>query len=343
METLMHEPSIDVFCHCLPPAYCEAVDRVAVRTPWMFARARTIAAMVDLEARLRVMDAFAGYQQVLSLASPAPEAVAEPDAAVSLAKIANDAMAQMVEDHCDRFPGFVATLPLNHPDAALAEAERAVQQLGALGVQIYTNVNGRPLDEPKYLALFEQMARLERPVWLHPIRPMTHADYRSEKVSKFDLWWALGWPYETSTAMARLVFAGVFDRWPQLSIITHHCGGITPMMEGRFGLGLGQLGARNPPELADAVQTNLQEPPLRAMRRFYADTASFGSRPAIQCAQAFFGSDRLLFATDMPFDPEGGPAYIRETLRALHEMEIDDKQRAAILSGNARRLLQLSD
>jgi len=337
----MEQTCIDLFCHCLPPRYCDAVNRSLTSPLWMFARAQEIPVMVDLEARLRVMDDFPGYRQVLSLASPTLEALAGPEQSPQLAQIGNDALAEMVAGHPERFPGFIASLPVNNPDAALAEAMRAVNELGALGVQLYSNVNGRPLDEPEFLAIFELMAQLDRPVWLHPIRPLTHADYRTEDVSKYDLWWALGWPYETSVAMARLVFAGLFDRCPNLVVITHHCGGVIPMMEGRLGSGLERLGMRNPPEHADAVRTNLQEPPLDAFRRFYADTASFGSRAAIECARAFFGVEKLLFATDMPFDPEQGPGYIRETLRAIGEMNLDNQERAAILSENARRLLKL--
>ena len=165
------------------------------------------------------------------------------------------------------------------------------------------------------------------------------ADYAKEEVSKFDLWWAFGWPHETSVAMARLVFSGLFDRWPDLVVITHHCGGTIPMMEGRSESGLQLLGTRNPPHLAEAAKTDLKERPIDAFRRFHADTASFGSRAAIECGMAFFGVDKMLFATDSPFDPQQGPGYVRATLRAIREMELTVDQRTAILSGNAKRLI----
>ena len=113
------------------------------------------------------------------------------------------------------------------------------------------------------------------------------------------------------------------------------------MMEGCLGPGMELLGTRTPQECADVVTTSLSEPLLDALRRFYADTASFGSRSAIECGLAFFGTDKLLFASDMPFDPEGGAGYIRETLRAIKEMELSDSARAKILHGNAERLLGL--
>ena len=219
---------------------------------------------------------------------------------------------------------------MNNPEAARAEACRAVEELGALGVQVYTHVNGQPLDAPEHLALFELMAELNRPVWLHPLRASSVVDYPGEAISKYDLWWAFGWPHETSVAAGRLVFAGVFDKWPDLKIITHHDGGTLPMMEGRIAAGLELMGTRYPPENAEAAQTQLQEKPIEAFRRFYADTATFGSRIAIECGTAFFGEGKMMFASDFPF------AGIGEALGAVEGMS------EAILSGNARRMLKLS-
>jgi predicted TIM-barrel fold metal-dependent hydrolase len=171
---------------------------------------------------------------------------------------------------------------------------------------------------------------------------MDYPDYRHEPFSKFDLWWAFGWPYETSVAMGRLVFSGLFDDLPAARIITHHAGGFVPMMEGRIESGLTLLGTRCPPGLEHAVATRLCAPPIDHFRRFYADTATFGSRAAIECGKSFFGANRLVFATDMPFDPEQGPGYIRSTLQAIAELELDSAEREQILAGNARRLCGLA-
>jgi aminocarboxymuconate-semialdehyde decarboxylase len=333
--------SIDVFCHCLPPAFSNAANSLLKKPLLMFERAQRMPVMVDTGARLRMMDEFPGYSQVLSLASPTIEAIAVPEQAPELARIGNDALCEMASGHRDRFPGWIASLPMNNPDAAITEMDRTVKQLGAAGVQIYTNVKGSPLDEPRYLQIIEYAAKIGCPIWLHPIRAMSSADYSVEDVSRFDLWWALGWPYETSLAMARLVFSGLFDRWPDLTVLTHHCGGMIPMMEGRIESGLQLLGTRNPPQHADAVRTELMEPPVDAFRRFHADTASFGSKAAIECALAFFGIDRILFATDSPFDPDAGPGYIRSTLQAIEQMDLEETDRQAILNGNAARLFNL--
>jgi len=332
---------LDVFCHYLPPSFCQAANRLQTRPMLMFERAQGIPVMVDLEARLQLMDQFPGYSQILSLASPTIESLADPQGSPELARIGNDAMAAAVSKYKHRFPGFIASLPMNNPEAALTEISRAVEKLGAVGFQIYTNVNGQPVDKREYLQIFEAAGELRVPVWLHPVRSMMTADYSEESYSKYDLWWAFGWPYETSIAMGRLVFSGIFDRYPDLVVITHHVGGMIPMMRGRIESGLSLMGTRNPPELSEATDTNLKGLPLKAFQKFYADTASFGSREAIECGLAFFGADRLLFGTDMPFDPEEGIGYIRDTLNAIDEMALELEERKAILSGNAHRLLGL--
>ena len=332
---------LDVFCHCLPPAYCEAVLHAANRPLLMFERAQKIRVMVDFQARLDLMDEFPGYRQLVSLASPPVEVLA-PEASYKLAIVANNEMAKMVRHSGDRIPSFVATLPLNKPEHSVHEAQRAIQELGACGVQIFTSVLGQPLDNAKFEPLFQIMNELDRPILLHPTRPMTTADYPGEEYSKFDLWWAIGWPYETTLAMARLAFSGIFDRFPKLKIVTHHVGGFMPMLDGRFGPGMELLGTRNPPGTEEFVNTALQEPVLAACKNFYADTASFGSQAAIQAGQAFFGTDRLLFATDMPFDPGQGPDYIRSTLKAIQSMNLSNHEQQAILTENAQRIFCLN-
>ena len=335
--------ALDVFCHCLPPRLNAAVDAALAGPLPMLDRARSLTPMVDLEARLRLMEAFPGYRQILSLASPALEAIAGPDVSPELARIGNDAQAEWCASHPDQFPGFIASLPMNNPDAAQTEARRAVQELGAVGVQVYTHMNGQPLDAPEHRPLFGLMAQLDRPIWLHPLRGAQVPDYPGETESRYDIWWAFGWPHESSVAMARLVFAGVFEEWPGLKIITHHAGGTVPMMEGRLEAGLDLFTERYPPAAPEAARPAFSEPTADAFRRFYADTATFGSRTAIECGRSFFGNAHMLFATDMPFDPELGASNIRETLRAIEAMEISDADRAAILHGNARRFLALDE
>jgi aminocarboxymuconate-semialdehyde decarboxylase len=332
---------IDVFPHIFPARFFERMCEIVSPSHYMQKRTRAIPVLTDLDLRFRIMDRYEGYVQVLTLCSPPIEAVAGPELAAELARLANDGMAELVERHPDRFPGFVASLPMNNPDASLREIDRAINDLRATGVQIFSNVNGEPLDAPAYRPIFERMAAHRLPIWMHPARPAAFPDYQGESRSRFDIWWAFGWPYETSAAMARLVFDGVFERFPDLVIITHHLGAMIPHFEGRVGYGLDQLGTRtdDPDDLGAARR--LTGRPVDHFRKFYGDTALFGAAHAMECGLAFFGADRVLFGTDMPFDPERGPGFIRETIAAMERMRATPAEKAKIYEGNARRMLRL--
>jgi len=334
---------IDIFTHVFPESFDRLMQRVAPDYKDIGKRVRGIPMLTDLDERFRVMDQFEDYVQVLTLASPAIEALGEPAVAVDLAQAANDGLADLVTRYPDRFPGFVASLPMNHPDGLLAEAERAIASLGACGVQVFSNVCGRPLTEPEFSPLFDLMARHDLPIWIHPTRGAEMPDYRSDTSSKFEIWWTFGWPYETSAAMARIVFAGLFDTHPNLKIITHHMGGIVPYVEGRVGPGWDQLGSRTSDEDLTVVLTRLRKRPADYFHMFYADTATFGAAAATECGLSYFGVDHVLFASDAPFDPEKGSMYIRETIEIIDRLDLDEVARDRIYRANAVALLKLPE
>jgi aminocarboxymuconate-semialdehyde decarboxylase len=333
---------IDVFPHILPRKYFDRMLQVAPPGLALQKRMSGIPVLVDVELRLRIMDRYDDYVQVLTLANPPLEIVGGPAVTPELARLANDGMAELVERHPDRFPGFVASLPMNNPDAALREIARAIDDLRATGVQMFSNVAGRPLDLPEFQPLFAEMARRGLPIWLHPARPPSFADYQGEPRSKYDLWWAFGWPYETTIAMGRLVFSGIFDRHPDLRIITHHMGAMIPYFAGRVGGGLDQLGSRTDDPEDGAALGRLRRRPIEYFRMFYGDTALFGAHAAMDCGLAFFGADHILFGTDMPFDPEKGPGFIRDTIGAMDRMRATDEEKRKIYDENARRMLRLN-
>lgn len=332
---------IDVFNHIYPEAYFRRMLEVAPDYKDIGKRMRNIPMLVDLDVRFRVMDRFDGYEQVLSIATPPIEAFADRPAAIELARIANDGMAELVRRFPNRFPAFIASLPLNDPEAAAVETRRAVTDLGARGIQLFTNALGTPLTAPAFLPLFEAMAGFDLPIFLHPYRGADVPDYKTEARSEFEIWWTFGWPYETSAAMARIVFAGLFDRFPQLKIVTHHMGAMAPYFEGRIGPGWDQLGARTSDVDYASVLRTLRKRPLDYFRMFYGDTALFGAYDATVCGLAFFGADHVVFASDAPFDPERGPMYIRETIGVIDRLPISDDDRERIYWRNATAMLRL--
>ena len=305
-------------------------------------RTRAIPVLTDLDLRFRIMDRYEGYVQVLTLCSPAARGVAGPELAADLARLANDGMAEIVERHPDRFPGFVASLPMNNPDAAVREIDRAIDELGATGVQIFSNVNGAPLDAPEYRPIFERMAAHRLPIWMHPARPVVVPRLRGRvalevrhlvgvRLALRDH--APPWPAWSSTASSSATRTSrssrtTWARWSRTS-------------RGGPAYGLDQLGTRtdDPDDLAAARR--LTGRPVDHFRMFYGDTALFGASHAMECGLAFFGADHVLFGTDMPFDPERGPGFIRETIAAMERMRATAEEKAKIYEGNARRMLRL--
>jgi aminocarboxymuconate-semialdehyde decarboxylase len=332
---------IDIFNHIFPKSFYDKMLSIAPNAKDINKRVRNIPCIVDLDERFRIMDRFKDYVQIICLPNPPIETLGSPPISTDLAKLANDGMAELVRKYPDRFPGFIASLPMNDPEGLLKEAKRAIRDLKAVGVQIFTNVSGRPLDKPETMPLFDLMAELDRPIWMHPARGADFPDYKGEPKSHYEIWWTFGWPYETSVAMAHLVFSGLFDKHPDIKIITHHLGGMIPYFEGRVGPGWDQLGTRTSDEDYTLVLKKLKRPHLDYFKLFYADTAMFGAREATICGLKFFGSDRTLFGSDMPFDPEKGSAYIRWTIEIIESLEISSADRQAIYEGNARRLLKL--
>ena len=242
----------------------------------------------------------------------------------------------------DRFPGFIASVPMNDVEATLQEIDRASRDLHAAGIQIFTNVNGRPLDDPEFFPIFERMSRkYDLPIWVHPTRTAQFKDYPVEEKSKYEIWWLFGWPYETSAFMARLVFSGVFDRLPRLKIITHHLGAMAPYFVNRIGYGMDQMGARTADEDYESLRKAMKKRPVDYFKMFYGDTSVNGAASAIRCGLDFYGVKHVLFGTDCPFDPQGGPLFIRETIKALDGMKLKPDDRRRIYFGNAVSMLKL--
>jgi uncharacterized protein len=330
---------IDIFNHFMPQAYFDrladlAPDHVAVTA---FPRLKPL---VDVDARLRLLDRFDDVRQVICLANPPLELVAPPDKSPELARVANDALAEVCRRHPDRFPAFIASLPMNNVEASLAEIERAIVELGARGVQVFTNVAGRPLSGPEFRPIFRAMVNHDLPVWVHPMRGPQFADYASEKISENEIWFSFGWPYETTACMTRLIFSGIFDELPTLKIVTHHMGGMIPYFVGKIRLGFRQIFFGTPEENPLARECGLKKPPIDYFKMLYADTA-LGEEAPTRCGHAFFGTASCLFATDAPFDAEQGCGLIANTIRAVTALDISNADRERIFAGNARALLRL--
>ncbi len=326
---------VDIYTHIFPDRYYQEMMKAAPALKDIGPRLRSIAKLFDLDARFREMDTFGDYRQIVSLPNPPIEAIASPEQGTALARIANDEMAELCHKYPDRFPTFAAALCLTDVEGSIHEARRAVHALGAAGALVYTDIAGEPLDLDKFDPFFATMAELDAPIWLHPARTAMMTDYKSEKKSRYEMWWCLGWPYDTSVAMIRMVFCGLFDRYPNLKIITHHLGGMIPYYDGRIGPGLKVLGARTSDEDYSQVLTSLKRPHMDYLHDFYGDTAMFGGGVhATRCGLEFFGADHVVFATDAPLGP------IAPTIKTVEALNLTADDHRKVMRGNAEKLLK---
>jgi len=330
---------VDAYTHILPTRYQAMLEQKITDRDMSLNSARyaqTIPTLVDLEARFRVMDDFGEYIQVISVASPPVHSIAPPAVTVELCQAANDELAELVSKYPNRFAAGIATLPMNDMDAALKEAQRAVKDLRLRAVELGSDINGQPLDAPQFMPLYELMADLDRPIFIHPLREMTTPDYEGEEISRYRVWTKLGWPYATALAMTRLVYGGVLEKLPDLKIVTHHCGGLIPFLAGRIDwnddFNEMCMGHRD---------IFLKEKALNYYRRFFYDTAVNGHTAALQCGKAFAGIDQMVFATDMPFDNQKGRRLIRDTIASVEQMGLDADEKAKLYRHNAVNLLRL--
>jgi len=307
---------IDIFAHILPEKYLNALMK-KVKSGSDFREAHN-RANCDLDIRLRLMDRYPDVLQVLTVSLPSLETVVSGDDAVVLAKIANDELAELVNKYPHKFIAGVACLPLNNIDEALKEADRAISELGLKGVQIVSTINGETLDLPKFRPLYEQMAECDLPIWIHPISP----EGMDEPL--------FGWPFETASAMRRLVASDIFEHYPDIKFITHHCGSMVPFFEGRIKwmFPLTQKTGKS------------RRNPLEHFRRFYNDTAVYGSTSALMCSYEFFGVDHLLFGSDAPLGPDFG--LTGETIYTIEQMDISVEHKEKIFWRNAMDLLKIA-
>lgn len=309
---------IDAFTHVYPEGYLAFLRRLARPT-----RVEDFPNLHDIQAKIEDMDRHGIDKQVLTLSTPALNVFSPAEAreAREAARIANDGIAEVVARRPERFVG-VATLPMNDVEDAVEELDRAAGSLGLRGVQIFSHANETPIDDARFFPLYDRIAELDLPILLHPVG----GDYNA-RTHDYMLWLTMGWPFETSVAMARLVYSGFMERYPTLKIVTHHLGAFVPYLARRIediSRTLEKTGA-----------SRLRLPALAYYKRFYGDTAVHGHKTALAEGYDFFGPDRILFGSDYPF------VALEETVASVGEWNLSSEEREKILGGNARKLFRI--
>jgi aminocarboxymuconate-semialdehyde decarboxylase len=271
-------------------------------------------------ARRRDMDNQGVDMQVLAIAPPQYYYWLEAGLAPRVAAIENDRIAEMAAEQPDRFVG-IGTVPLNHPEAAAVEMERIHRQLGMNGIEINADVNGGDLDDHRFDPVWAKASELDMLVILHP-----HGWTEPRRMDDYYLINLVCMPLASTVAVARMIFGGVFDRFPDLKFLVVHGGGYLPFYFGRT-----DHGYRIRPE----AQRHIPELPSHYLHKLHFDTTVF--RPEeVEYLVREFGADRVLLGTDYPFDM--GPT---DPLGFLAQARLTESERTQILGANAARLLKI--
>lgn len=308
--------------HVLPADICARLGSAAPTQP------PAIADLLDDvgEIRLRRMDEAGIDFQVLSFVGHAIQEL-EPAAARSMAREANDRLAAAVADHPDRFGAF-ATLPMSDPDAAVAELQRAVSELGFLGVMVNGQTHGRFLDDPAYRPLLAAVQELDVPLYLHPAEPppAVHEAYFGHlpaPVAQLLSTAGWGWHAELGLHVLRLAVSGTLEDCPRLRIIIGHMGENLPFSLARADERLSPLTGL-PRSVADTIR-----------QQVHITTTGYTTAAPLLCALLVFGADRILFSVDYPFsDNAQATAFLRSA-------PVSPQDREKIAHGNAERVLGL--
>ncbi len=322
---------VDVHTHAQPPEYLEtlqasgryeivpdAAGRLVVRERG--SRFLTITPqMHDPARRVEEMDADGIDVQILSVTTPQVYFL-EGDAAVALAARCNDYLAGLVRRYPRRFRA-LASVPLTAGgEAAARELERCLDDLGMVGALLGASVDGRPLDDPAFLPFFEAADARGATILIHPMVPVG-----VEAMGDYALAPLVGFMFDTTLAVARLIFSGYLDRFPQIRYVVGHLGGAVPYLAGRL-----DIGYRSYPDCQ-----RIERPPSEYLRRLYLDTVSFHP-PALRCALETVGAERIVFGSDYPHvigDVAGAVAAI--------EASVPPEARSAVLGATAAGLFGL--
>ena len=275
---------------------------------------------VELVERINAMDRHSYDMQVLTLTTPGVERESS-ERGIKLARLTNDGFAEISEKHSDRFTA-LATLPLQEPEAAVEELERAVRDLGLRGAMLLSNVNGKPLDADEFEPIFEKAVKLDVPLYIHPTSPINH-----EAMDDYRLVPILGFGVDTSLATLRLVFKGVLKRLPKLKLVATHLGGIYPYLRGRIDTCFKAY-----PE----CKVNIKERPSSYLNKIWVDSIIY-DKDVFMSTYAFIGAEKILLGSDFPHQI----GDLELAVERIRRLDIGDDEKEAILGGNALKILKL--
>ena len=303
---------IDVHHHPSPPGYLAARDRRNRSSAWKQQRWTPARSLED-------MDQGGVATAVLSLPHPVGIWPEDLEQGRRMAREWNEYMAQMARDHPGRF-GVFAALPILDIDGSLAEAEYALDTLGADGIGLMTNIVDRWLGDPHYAPLFEELHRRKAVVYTHPVAPACCQNMVPDLGDA-----AIEYGTDTTRAIARMMFSGSAHRYADMRMIFSHAGGTMPFLAERL--------IRTPSLSTENLGERVPNGVLHELQKFYYDTAQTAQPYAMASARKVIPASQLLFGTDFPYRTS------REHALGLLQCGFNEDELTAIEYGNARRLL----
>ena len=275
---------------------------------------------VNLDDRIRAMAKCGVDVQVITLTTPGVD-WAERNSAIRLARVTNDAYGDIMEKLPDKFVA-LATLPMQDPQAASEELERAVKERGLRGAMVFSNAAGSPIDGEPYMQVYKTAVKLDVPIFIHPTSPLNTVgmeDYRLVPI--------MGFGVDTSLAILRLVLGGVLERFPELKLVATHTGGVFPYLRGRI-----EAAYKAYPE----TRARIPRPPSEYFRRIWLDTVCYDSE-VLKSSLAFWGPGKMVMGSDYPHQI----GDLENCVGRVKGLQIDGDNEAAILGDNAAELLKL--
>lgn len=321
---------IDFHNHFYPPEYLQAIERGPSKVKVTFDREKNpvlhypgdiniaVRAHRDIAFREAALAQAGVDRQVLTLTTPGTH-VETPKRAAELARIVNDAFAEIVRGRGEHFTA-LATLPLNDPRASMREFERVTSQLGFRGVMVFANVNGIPLSHEQFWPLYERANEVGSVFYIHPTSPAG-----VEAMTEYWLMPLVGFMFDTTLAAAQLVYSGVLERFPRIRWVLAHLGGTIPYLAERLDRGFAAF---------KDCRRNTTRPPSEQLKALYYDTVNFDPR-ALRLAIDFAGVDHLLAGSDYPHQI----GSLEKMVESIDALDLDADDRSRILGGNATELL----
>jgi aminocarboxymuconate-semialdehyde decarboxylase len=274
--------------------------------------------MTDPVARIEAMDAARVDVEVLSLSTP-NVFFAPPEEQAEVARLVNDAYADVIARYPQRFKGF-ASIPMDDPDAALVELERALDDLKLNGVILLSNIRGRALASPEYRPFYEEANRRGLCIFMHPMLPAN-----PEPFQQFVLGPIVGFPCDTTLATAHLCYAGFFKDYPDIRWIIGHAGGTIPWLMERLDNGFRDF---------EETKVHIDELPSVYLKRLYYDTVTF-SPHTLAMLRDQVGTDHMVMGSDFPHLL----GDIERSVTSIEALAIPEREKARIFSGTALSIL----